>query len=124
MDSELKHFIYRYCGIAAIASISSGFFIALLVCNDIYYGCVGGWTWIDTLFIVAFASLLLFVVGLCLLIFKRELAAALVLSSVLLTGSYVMGLYVMEKATLIFYGERQYKEPVPESNEPSDKSSQ
>jgi hypothetical protein len=124
MNSELKHFLYRYCGIAAIASISLGFFITLLVCNDIYYGCVGGWTWLSGLLVVAGASLLLFLVGLCLLIFKRELAAALVLSSVLLIGSYVMGLYVMEKATLIFYGERQYEEPVPESNERLDKPSQ
>ena len=121
MDSELKRFKNRYCGIAAIASISLGFFITLLVCNDVYYGCVGGWTWISGLFVVAVASLVLFVVGLCLLIFKRELVAALVLSSILLTGSYVAGLYVMEKATLIFYGERQYEEPVPESHNQSDK---
>jgi hypothetical protein len=123
MNSELKYFIYRYCGIAAITSISLGFFIALLVCNDMYYGCVGGWTWFDALLIVAGASLLLQVVAVCLLIFKRELAAALAISSVLLAGSYLMGLYVMERATLIFYGE-QHKEPAPESNERLDKPSQ
>lgn len=123
MNPKLKHFIYRYCGIAAIASISSGIFIAFLVCSDMYYGCVGGWAWFDFLLVVAFASLLLQVVAVCLLIFKRELAAALAISSVLLTGSYLMTLYVMEKATLIFYGE-QYKEPAPESNERLDKPSQ
>jgi hypothetical protein len=117
MNCETKHFINNYCGIATIASITPGITTAVVVCSDGYYGCVGGWDWISGLFIIGVISLLLFAVGLCLLIFKRKLATALVLSSVLLTCSYAMGLYVMEKATLIFYGERRYEEQVPESNE-------
>lgn len=116
MNSEPKHLIYRYCGIAAIASISLGFISAVVVCGDGYFGCVGGWTWISGLFLVAFASLLLFVIGLCLLIFKRKLAAALILSSVLLIPSYSITLYLIEKATLFYNGD-PYKEPVPESDE-------
>ncbi len=115
MNSKLKHSIHKHNLIAAIASISSGFLITLLVCNDIYYGCMGGWDWISFVFVVGFASLLLFVVGLGLLIFKSKLATAFILSSVLLTSSYLMSLYLMEKATVIFYGERQYKELPPES---------
>lgn len=109
MNSELKRSIHKHHLIAAIASISLGFLSAVVGSND------SGWSWLGFLIILASASLLLFVVGLCLPIFKEELATAFVLSSVLLTGSYLIGLYVIEKANLIFYGERQYKELPPES---------
>jgi hypothetical protein len=118
MDSEHKRFIYRYCGIAAIASISLGFVNAVLVSNDTNTGYVSGWTWLGFLIVVAVASLLLFVIGLCLLIFKRRLGVALILSSVLLTVSFLMTLYVMEKVGWVYY---DHLETTPEPNGRSDK---
>ena len=90
MDFELKRSIYKQRLIAAIASISLGFITAVLLSNETNSGYVSGWTWLGVLIVVAGASLLLFVVGLCLLIIKRGLGAALILSSVLLTGSFLM----------------------------------
>ena len=116
MNSEVKHFIYRYFATAAIASISLGFLIALIVSNDTGSGgYVSEWTYLGFLLVVAVASLLLFVVGLCLLIFKRKLAAALILSSILLTGTYLMTLYAMEKVGFIYYNHHDATEPTPES---------
>ena len=121
MNSELKHSIHKHHLIAAIASVSLGFLTAVLVSNDTKSGYVSGWTWLGFLIILAGASLLLFIAGLCSLIIKREMVAPLILSSVLLTGSYLMTLYVMKKVGYIYYQPPYIDLP---TNERSDKPTQ
>jgi hypothetical protein len=124
MDSELKRSIYKQRLIAAIVSISLGFVIAVYVSNDTNSGYVSGWTWLGGLFAAAIVSLLLFVAGLVLLVMKRKLGAALILSSALVTLSFVMTLFVMEKVGWIFYSHLHNESFINNPNEQSDKPSQ
>jgi hypothetical protein len=124
MYSELKRSIYKQRLIAAIASISLGFLTAVIVSNDTNSGYVSGWTWLGGLFAAAIVSLLLFVAGLVLLVMKRELGAVLILSSALVTLSFVMTLFVMEKVGWIFYSHLHNESFINNPNDQWDKPSQ
>ena len=124
MDFELKRSIYKQRLIAAIASISLGFITAIIVSNDTNSGYVSGWTWLGFLICIIVASLLLFVAGLVLLVIKRELGATLIICSALLTVSFLMTLFVMEKVGWIYYYHYTMKPPSTEPNEQSDKPKQ
>jgi hypothetical protein len=113
MMTELSRSIYKYLSIAAIISIGLGIAATAVVSNN-SSGYVAGFTWLYFLVLIAIASLILFVLGLILLSAKTQLGVSLILSSILLGGSYLVSSFVVKKFGLARYSNEQMTPIIPE----------